>query len=689
MTTTTRIPGRVLAQRLAEAQATISALLSGQIDAVIDPQTKTPVLLAKAQASLRESEERYRRIVETTSDGIGTLDTASKFTFANRRLSELLGYPADDLVGSHLSRVIGPAAVSESALAAASDEIEIAFRRNDGSELWALLKARPIVDAEGKHAGTLVMLSDRTRHREDAAALRKTEEQYRQIVEATAEGIMKVDAAARLVFVNRRLAAMLGYGAAAMLGLSVSAFMTSPGAQVVARSLEGGGARIGPVDTTFRRKDGTDLAVNVAVTALFDTEDRDVGSLAMVRDVTERKKLESQLMVSDRMASVGTLAEGIAHEINNPLAVVIANLEYVGGEAASGISRDGSSDDIQAALADAAGAAERVRLIVRDLKIFSRAPSDESTTAVNVRTLLESSLRMGWNEIRHRARLEVSYGTVPDVEADEARLGQVFLNLIVNAAQALPEGRAEAHRIDVSTRLEGQRVVVTVRDTGRGIATENLERIFDAFFTTKSVGAGTGLGLTICQRIVRDMDGEITVESVLGKGTTFRVFLPVARPAERAPRRPPAPIAIAGRRARILVVDDEPMVRQAVQRILAKSYDVILAVSAKEALAFCARGDHFDLVLCDLMMPAMSGMDLHIELKRTCASRIGRMVFMTGGAFTEPAQRFLSQLEEDHLEKPFSPAALRAIVEKYVGVEVVLDDDNPRGDGGVYGVVDV
>ena len=662
---TVRVQDRVLAQRLAEAEATIAALLSGQVDAVIDPQTKTPVLLAKAQASLLESEERYRRIVETTSDGIGTLDGESNFTFVNRRLSELLGYPAERIVGSPLSRFMRPAALAKSPLGA-SDEVETGFLRHDGSELWALLKASPILDAEGKHAGTLVMLSDRTRHREDAAALRKTEEQYRQIVEATAEGIMKVDPAARVVFVNRRLAEMLGYEAAAMLGLGVSAFMTSPGAQVLARSLEGGRARMGPVDTTFRRKDGTELAVNVAATALFDAEGRDVGSLAMVRDVTERRKLQSQLMVSDRMASVGTLAAGVAHEINNPLAVVIANLEYVAAESASGSATDGPSD-IQSALSDAAEAAERVRLIVRDLKSFSRAPSDDPTIAVNVRTLLESSLRMGWNEIRHRAHVEVSYGTVPDVEANEARLGQVFLNLIVNAAQALPEGRAEEHRIDVSTRLEGERVVVTVRDTGRGIAPEDLERIFDAFYTTKDVGAGTGLGLTICHRIVRDMNGEITVESVLGKGTTFRVFLPLARPAERAPRRDSAPVAVPALRPRILVVDDEPMVRQAVQRILAKRYDVVAASSAKQALAWCASGEHFDLLLCDLVMPDMNGMDLHGELGRTCPSRIGKMVFMTGGAFTEPAQRFLSQSEADHLEKPFSPATLRAIVEKYVG----------------------
>jgi CheY-like chemotaxis protein len=280
---------------------------------------------------------------------------------------------------------------------------------------------------------------------------------------------------------------------------------------------------------------------------------------------------------------------------------------------------------------------------------------------------MESSLRMAWNEIRHRARLIKLYGVVPNVEANEGRLGQVFLNLIVNAAQALPEGHAEQNEIRVSTRLHGGRVVIEVSDTGAGISPEIIGRIFDAFFTTKGVGVGTGLGLAICHRIVTDMDGELTVDSTVGKGTTFRVVLPIASQAAIEEAAPSAePISVPGRRGRILVVDDEEIVLRSVQRLLSKEHDVVAVVKAKAALSLCADGETFDVILCDLMMPDMTGMDLHGELSRVAPKQAGRMIFMTGGAFTAKAWNFLADPAREHVEKPFSPTTLRAVVRRHV-----------------------
>jgi PAS domain S-box-containing protein len=671
---------RDLARRLSEAQATIEALLSGQIDAVFDSKTKTPVLLSKAQEALRESEERYRRIVETANEGILSIDTGTTITFVNRRLAEMLGYPAEEMLGKSLFQFAPEAAREETALRVEhsrqgiSEENEVGLVRKDRSELWVLLKTSPIRDADGNYVGTLAMMTDRTRNKQAEVALRKSEQQYRQIVEATSDGIMKIDDDARIVFANRRFAEMLGHEPREMIGMSVFDFMSDAARAIAAPALQGRQPVKDTIDTTFRHKDGTDISVNLAATLLVDGEGEHVAKLAVIRDVTERKKLQSELMVSDRMASVGTLAAGVAHEINNPLAAVVANLDYMaeslGRMLGAGSATQGRSDawfheEIKGPLEDAREASQRVRLIVRDLKIFSRSPTEEARGPVNVNAIMESSLRMAWNEIRHRAHLVKIYGPVPGVEANEARIGQVFLNLIVNAAQALGEGRAEDNEIRVSTRLEGDRVIVEVSDTGAGIPPEIIGRIFEAFFTTKAVGVGTGLGLAICQRIVTDMGGELTVRSEVGKGTTFRVALPVAR-KESDPCLRVAQVVVAGRRGRILVVDDEKLVVRSLKRILSKEHDVVATVSAKEALAMCVAGEKFDLILCDLMMPDMTGMDLHGELSRVAPEQAHRMLFLTGGAFTAKARQFLSETPKEHLEKPFEPANLRAIVQRYM-----------------------
>nr|MBA3455876.1 response regulator [Deltaproteobacteria bacterium] len=243
--------------------------------------------------------------------------------------------------------------------------------------------------------------------------------------------------------------------------------------------------------------------------------------------------------------------------------------------------------------------------------------------------------------------------------------GQVFLNLVVNAAQAIREGDAEHNEIRIDTRLDGARAVIEISDTGAGIPPEIVGRIFDAFFTTKAIGVGTGLGLAICHRIVTDMAGELTVRSELGKGTTFSVALPVAEtdhPGVAARLLPTAPVVDA-RIGRILVVDDETLVGTSVKRIL-KSHDVHVLSNAKEALARCVAGEAYDLILCDLMMPDMTGMELHRELMRVGPRMAGRMIFMTGGAFTPEAREFL--ITRDHIEKPFNSADLRRLVQRHL-----------------------
>ncbi|MBI3070519.1 MAG: response regulator [Deltaproteobacteria bacterium] len=410
------------------------------------------------------------------------------------------------------------------------------------------------------------------------------------------------------------------------------------------------------------------------LTRLVPVVEREIHDTALRK---ERRTLEGQLVISDRMASVGSLAAGVAHEINNPLGALMANLQFAMEDLARVVddSQTHPSDDAWRdwlarrigealePLRDARESSERIRNIAKDLKVFARSNDGERPGPVDVRRVVESSARMAWVEIRHRARLVNDFAEVPPVQATEGRLGQVVLNLIVNAAQAIPEDRTDKNEIRIRIGMaDGKRVFIEVRDTGTGIAPENLPRIFDAFFTTKPAGVGTGLGLAICHRIVTTLGGEITVHSELEHGTTFRLALPIS--TDVAPAAPIVDVRTAppSRRGRVLIVDDEPTMCAALRRMLAGAHDVVTVPSGSKALERLTAGEVFDVILCDLMMPEMTGMELHGEVTRRLPEVAGCFIFMTGAAVTSSAREFLDRVPNSHLEKPFNAARLRALI---------------------------
>ncbi len=377
----------------------------------------------------------------------------------------------------------------------------------------------------------------------------------------------------------------------------------------------------------------------------------------------EQRTLTERLAISERVAAAGMLAAGVAHEINNPLAVIMANLDFMASLLGSRTSASGAerASELAESLADAREAGERIRAIVRDMKLFSR-PRHEAREPVDVRRVVESSIRMARNEIVSRARLVREFGDVPTAETNEARLGQILLNLLVNAAQSIPEGGAASNVIRVVTKLsEAGAVVIEVRDTGSGMPKEILARVFDPFFTTKPVGVGTGLGLALCHRMVTDLDGEIAVESEVGKGTVFRVTLP-ASPGEPQATAEVRETEIATRRARVLVIDDEVAVGRALERSLRRHHDVVLLTSGKEALARISAGERFDAIFSDLMMPQVSGMDLFERLSQIAIDQAKKMIFVTGGAFTERGREFLGRVPNPRIEKPFEIANILAMI---------------------------
>ncbi len=420
-------------------------------------------------------------------------------------------------------------------------------------------------------------------------------------------------------------------------------------------------------EKAYLRPDGTRVHVMVAGARLPDGL-----VIGFVVDVTERKTLQNRLLSAerDRMVSVGRLAAGVAHEINNPLAYITANLDLMAGELSNhpGGLQSTSVGELAEMVGDARVGAERLRKIVRGMMTFSHA-EEERRLPCDIRSVLEASADMALHEIKHRARLVKDFGPVPAVEVDEARLGQVFINLLVNAAQAIPEGEADKNEIRVITETDASgRAVVEVRDTGPGIPAESLGRIFDPFFTTKVVGEGTGLGLSICLNIVTGLGGEIVAESAMGRGTTVRVVLPAANLEPGEPEKEPVTSRPpAGRRGRVLVVDDDPMIGKTLGRGLDDEHDVTVVTDGEQALDLLLGGRWFDVILCDLMMPNVTGIDLYAELSRARPEIVDRIVFMTGGAFTPAGRSFLASVPNQRLEKPFASESLRAIVRGLVG----------------------
>jgi PAS domain S-box-containing protein len=423
------------------------------------------------------------------------------------------------------------------------------------------------------------------------------------------------------------------------------------------RRLEAQGSLV--LESRLAHPDGRRVDAEVALTlVVFDGQAWGVYS---ARDLSERRRAES----AQRLASIGTLAAGMAHEINNPLTFVAANLAYA-LDRLGPLRAEPRVEEAGRALEDAEEGTRRVSRVVRDLKSVSRGEGGERR-AVDLRAEIETALKLAQHEVRPRATPDVQLDQVPPVEAAEFELGQVFVNLIVNAAHAIPEGDAARHRIRVSSRTSPEGwAVVEVADTGQGIPEAIRSRIFEPFFTTKPVGQGSGLGLSVCHGIVTGLGGRIEVESVEGGGSTFRVLLPPAPPSvpRPAPSVAPAPRPDAPR-ARILVIDDEPLIGATIRRLLG-AHEVVALTDPRAALARLAEGERFDLVLCDLMMPQLSGMDLHAALEQRRPEATRRMVFMTGGAFTDRAREFLGRTAAPQLQKPFAPQDLRDAVRAWL-----------------------
>ena len=378
----------------------------------------------------------------------------------------------------------------------------------------------------------------------------------------------------------------------------------------------------------------------------------------LARQVEERTRelmlTRDNLARAERLAALGRLSASIGHEINNPLSYVIGNLNYI-CEELNDEQSERQEALILSAVEDALGGAERIRRIVAELRAFGSSSERDARRPVDVNQLREEALKLARGETRHRVRLERRYEPVPKVMADATRLTQVCVNLIVNAAQSIPEDRAGSDSAIVTLRtrmLPDERLALEISDTGAGIREEARERLFEPFFTTKATAGGTGLGLFVSLGIVTGLGGTIEIDSRVGEGTTVRVILPAYEGAEPEQDEIARSSIRALKNRRLLVVDDDVLVARTLARQLS-GHHVEVVSSGQAALERLSTGkSNFDLVLCDLMMPDMTGMEVYEAVEEKCPALAERFVFISGGGVTERSRKFLEAHADRVLPKP-------------------------------------
>ncbi|MGZ3419456.1 MAG: hybrid sensor histidine kinase/response regulator [Polyangiales bacterium] len=542
--------------------------------------------------------------------------------------------------------------------------LESVLLRKDGARVPVEV-AFSRVEIEGKPASVSFFrdISDRKRTEH---ALRKSEDMFRKLIEAAPEAVA-VSRADGLVYVNPRCLELTGYEDVAELGAAYPLELIHPEDRrdLLERrhSIESSTTLREPREYRLLRKGGAEVAVECSSLAIeFEGEP---AILTFMRDVTARKESQAQIIQADRMATIGMLAATVAHELNNPLAYVVLNLGILGRELEGILDRSDEAQRIRERLRVLHEGVSHTVSVVGDLRSFCRPNSP--ARPLDVRSILESAINMAMSQIESRARLVRNFSSVPSVVADGARLGQVFLNLLLNAAQSFDETDSRDREVRVMLRSQGDdQVRIEISDTGRGMAPEILGRIFEPFFTANPVG--TGLGLSISKTIVTSMRGQLLVESAPGKGSTFIVVLPAARENDDIAREEEldAPTALGPskreERLRLLVVDDEAALVTALHEVLAVDHEVTTLTTGARALELLLNGHESDVILCDILMPGMSGIDLYRALERERPALLDRMIFMSAASFMPRVTEFLEQVPNPRIEKPIDVAQLRELI---------------------------
>jgi PAS domain S-box-containing protein len=688
---------RILMTSHGDEQVAVAALKAGAFDYLV----KSPAAFAdmpyvvqralrawgvlvereRALERLQESEQRFRDLVFTTADWVWEVDAEGRFVYVSDSVRHLLGYAPEEILGRTPFDLMPPPE-AERVRALFREicsrrepfyELEDTVLHRDGSPRYHSASGVPILDRDGTLLGYRGTDTDVTSRRRTETALRESETRFRQIAEHLGEWIWEIDADGVFTYSSPVVERILGYRAEDVVGKQRFASLFPPderdaSASRVLASMRGGLPFRG-FQTRTLREDGKVVLLETGGTPLVDGLGRAGGYRGVSRDITEQKQMESQFLRAQRLESVGALASGIAHDLNNILSPILMSTPMLRETLTDAEGRD-LIDTVECC-------ARRGADITRQLLTFARG-----TPGVRVPVPVRHLLREMETIIREtfprdiRPRIEVATDLWP-VQGDSTQLHQALMNLCLNSRDAMPEGgslRMEASNIEVDSAFAamspgasvGPHVRLVVADTGSGISPENLDRIFDPFFTTKEVGKGTGLGLASVMGIVRGHDGFVRVASQVGEGTTFELYFPASiRPVDavRLETLQPPP---RGGGELVLVVDDEAAVRDVIHRTLrAHGYRVLLANQGAEALGiYSQHRDHVRLVLTDMMMPVMGGPAVVLALQHMAP---GLPVLGMTGLPERAGVKGLDKLElAQLLIKPFSGDELIRAVQQAI-----------------------
>ncbi len=598
-------------------------------------------------------------VLHQLPDALLVLDPEGTVVRCNEAATTLLGRTRERLEGAELRSLIlrtDRAEFDAHALAATDGETrhcDVRAKRAGETVVLALAVA-PARDpglASRLVVGLIVTGRDVTTERAGTAELVRSESRYRHLFEAASDAIMTFDALGRFTTVNGAAEQISGYQREELIGRFFGPLLAAeamPRALIEFRRALSGAA--GEFQTTMLHKNGERRHLTVSYAC--PQPSREV--ICMIRDQTAEKQLQQQLIQAEKMAAIGQLVSGVAHELNNPLASISAFAQLLLMEDGLSAEQRHSADVMRAE-------AKRAARIVHNLLTFARQHKAEKTPA-NLNTVLLDTLELRVYELNVRGiqvARDLEEQTPPVTMVDVNQVQQVLLNLITNAEQAMTERQYSRHRLTLRTRTLADVVRIEVEDTGNGVPDSAMHQIFNPFFTTKPTGKGTGLGLSISLGIVSEHGGRIWAENV-GGGARFTVELPRLDCEDDAtkPTDPPAP-APQPEALRILVADDEEAVRVALERFLSSEGHLVVAVGSGSEAIWRGEGDEeFDVVLLDLRMPDVSGQLVYERWQQERPELIDRVVFMTGDIVSTDLQTFLRRAGRPCIAKPFEFSAV-------------------------------